>query len=60
MIVLTTSKAEQDILSSYALHANCYLTKPVQLEDFLKLIQMIEDFWLCVVRLPKSPDRNGF
>ncbi len=54
VIVLTTSKAEQDILSSYRLHANCYLEKPVKLDDFLRLIQMIEEFWLCVVRLPMN------
>ncbi len=52
VIILTTSKAEQDILTTYRLHANCYLTKPVQLDDFLKLMRLIEKFWLCVVRLP--------
>jgi two-component system, chemotaxis family, response regulator Rcp1 len=56
VVVLTTSKAEQDILSSYNLNANCYVTKPFDLEQFIKVIKSIEDFWLTVVRLPpKSP-----
>lgn len=53
--VLTTSAAEADILNSYDLGANCYLTKPVDLTQFLKLVQTIEDFWLGVVRLPPRP-----
>jgi chemotaxis family two-component system response regulator Rcp1 len=52
VIILTTSKAEQDIIMTYHLHANCYLIKPIQLDDFLKLIRSLEEFWLCVVRLP--------
>ncbi|MGV8058509.1 MAG: response regulator [Smithellaceae bacterium] len=52
VIILTTSKAEEDIINTYRLHANCYLTKPVQLDAFLKLIQLIEQFWLCVVKYP--------
>lgn len=51
-VVLTTSEAEQDIIQSYKLHANCYLTKPVDLEKFLKIIRCIEDFWLSFVKLP--------
>lgn len=51
-VVLTTSEAEQDIIQSYQLHANCYLTKPVDLEKFLKIIRCIEDFWLSFVKLP--------
>ena len=53
-VVLTTSEAEQDILQSYQLHANCYLTKPVDLEKFLKIIRCIEDFWLSFVKLPSK------
>jgi two-component system, chemotaxis family, response regulator Rcp1 len=52
VVVLTTSKAEEDILRSYKLHANCYITKPVNFERFLEVIQSIEDFWLSVVVLP--------
>jgi chemotaxis family two-component system response regulator Rcp1 len=54
VVVLTTSEAEEDILKSYNLHANCYITKPVDLEQFLRIVQMIEDFWLSVVKLPNS------
>ena len=52
VVVLTTSRAEEDILKSYNLHANCYITKPVNLDQFIKAIASIEDFWLSVVRLP--------
>lgn len=54
VIVLTTSSAEQDILSSYDLHANCYVTKPVDLDQFIGAIRQIEDFWLSVVKLPPN------
>lgn len=50
--VLTTSAQEEDILQSYDLGANCYLTKPVDLDQFLRLVQSIENFWLGMVRLP--------
>ncbi len=52
VVILTTSKAEEDILRSYDLHANCYITKPVDFEQFIKVVQSIEEFWLTVVRLP--------
>ncbi len=52
VVVLTTSKAEEDILKSYNLHANSYITKPVDFDQFIKVIRAIEDFWLEVVRLP--------
>lgn len=52
VVVLTTSDAEQDILKSYALHANCYITKPVDLEQFAKVVSSIEEFWFSIVRLP--------
>ena len=52
VVVLTTSKAEEDIMRSYQLHANCYITKPVDLDQFIKIVRSIEDFWLTVVRLP--------
>jgi CheY-like chemotaxis protein len=52
VVVLTTSSAEEDVLSAYDLHANCYITKPVDLIQFVKVVQSIEDFWLSIVRLP--------
>ena len=52
VVVLTTSKAEEDILRTYTLHANCYITKPVDLEQFITVVKSIDDFWLTVVKLP--------
>lgn len=52
VVVLTTSKADEDIVRSYNLHANCYISKPVDLEQFLIVVQSIEDFWLTIVKLP--------
>ncbi len=52
VVVLTTSEADQDILKSYELHANCYITKPVDLQKFIAIVQAIENFWLTVVTLP--------
>lgn len=54
VVVLTTSEAEADILKTYDLHANCYLTKPVDLEQFISIVKSVEDFWLTIVRLPKD------
>jgi len=54
VVILTTSEAEQDILRSYDLHANCYITKPVDLEKFITVVKSIEGFWLTVVKLPAS------
>ena len=48
VIVLTTSDARQDIWGAYKLHANCYLTKPIQMDDFLQKVRSVEDFWLTV------------
>ncbi|KQX49215.1 response regulator [Paenibacillus sp. Root444D2] len=53
VIILTTSEAEQDILRAYDLHANCYITKPVNLEQFLTVVRSIENFWLTLVKLPR-------
>ncbi len=58
VIVLTTSEAEQDIFKSYDLHANCYITKPVDLDQFNTVIKSIKDFWLSIVKLPRS-EKNG-
>lgn len=56
VVVLTTSSAELDILKSYELHANCYITKPVELDKFVEVVRTIDDFWLTVVRLPRAHD----
>ena len=53
-VILTTSDAEADILTSYKLQANCYLSKPVQLEEFESLVKSINDFWLTRVKLPQQ------
>jgi two-component system, chemotaxis family, response regulator Rcp1 len=53
-VILTTSEAEADIVTSYQLQANCYLSKPVQLDDFEALVRSINDFWLTKVRLPQQ------
>jgi two-component system, chemotaxis family, response regulator Rcp1 len=55
VVILTTSKAEEDILKTYNLHANCYITKPVDLEQFVTVVNYIEDFWLAIVKLPPHP-----
>jgi CheY-like chemotaxis protein len=52
VIVLTTSAAHKDIIRTYHLHANSYITKPVDLDQFFKIIRSIEDFWLTIVKLP--------
>jgi two-component system, chemotaxis family, response regulator Rcp1 len=54
VVVLTTSRADRDILRSYELHANCYITKPVDFEQFIGVVKSIEQFWLTVVTLPKT------
>jgi two-component system, chemotaxis family, response regulator Rcp1 len=54
VVILTSSAAEQDILHAYNLYANCYITKPLDLEQFLRVIRSIEDFWLAVVKLPPA------
>ena len=54
VVILTTSKAEEDIIKSYELHANCYITKPVDLEQFITVVKSIEDFWLTIVKLPSE------
>ena len=52
VIILTTSQADEDIIRTYNLHANCYITKPVDLDKFLEVVRTIEDFWLSIVKLP--------
>ncbi len=52
VVVLTVSRDEQDVLKAYDLHANCYITKPIDFEQFIKITKTIEEFWLTIVRLP--------
>jgi len=59
VIVLTTSDDEADVHKAYGLHANCYLTKPVDIDDFLFKVRSIEDFWLTLVRLPRTRSALG-
>jgi two-component system, chemotaxis family, response regulator Rcp1 len=54
VVILTTSQAEQDIVRTYNLHANCYITKPVDLDRFLEVVRSIEEFWLTIVKLPPN------
>lgn len=56
VVVLTTSDAERDIFKAYDLHVNCYITKPVDFDQFIEVIRKVEDFWLTVVKLP--PDAS--
>lgn len=59
VVVLTTSRSEQDILRTYDLHANCYITKPVDLEQFVNVVQSIESFWFSIVKLPPNEKLEG-
>jgi chemotaxis family two-component system response regulator Rcp1 len=52
IVILTTSLSDEDVLRSYLLHANCYITKPVNLDGFLKVVKSIDNFWLSIVTLP--------
>lgn len=56
VVVLTTSEAREDIMKTYNLHANCYLTKPLHVQQFFKLVRSIENFWLSIVVLPPKGD----
>jgi chemotaxis family two-component system response regulator Rcp1 len=58
VVVITTSKSEEDIAKSYDLHANCYVTKPVSLNQFFEVVKNIEDFWFSIVKLPPR-EQNG-
>ena len=58
VVILTSSKAEEDIVKTYDLHANCYVTKPVDLDQFIHVVQTIDDFWFSVVKLPSRGDRR--
>ena len=52
IVILTTSSNEEDILKSYGLHANCYVTKPVDFDEFIKIVQAVHNFWFSIVKLP--------
>ena len=54
VVILTTSRAEEDVLRAYDLHANCYVTKPVDLAQFMKIVSQIDEFWVKVVTLPRK------
>jgi CheY-like chemotaxis protein len=54
VVILTTSAHAEDVIASYRLHANCYITKPVDLEGFLTVVRSIDDFWLTIVKLPRD------
>jgi chemotaxis family two-component system response regulator Rcp1 len=54
VVIFTTSQAEEDLIKTYSLHANCYITKPLDFNKFIKIIQSIEDFWFTVVKLPPA------
>jgi two-component system response regulator len=53
VVILTTSDSEEDILKSYNLNANCYITKPVDFEKFIMVVRAIEEFWFSIVKLPR-------
>ena len=56
VVILTTSQAEEDVLKAYNCNANCYITKPVDLDQFIKVVRSIEDFWLTIVKLPANSE----
>jgi len=58
VVILTVSKDEEDIMKTYNLHANCFITKPVDLYQFIKVVKSIEDFWLTVVKLPPNGSKG--
>lgn len=57
VVILTTSSAEKDVVASYDLHANCFVTKPVDIEQFITVVKSVEDFWFSIVRLPPDGER---
>jgi two-component system, chemotaxis family, response regulator Rcp1 len=59
VVILTISKDEEDVLRSYNLHANCYITKPIDISQFFRVVKSIEEFWLSIVVLPPNGAKNG-
>lgn len=58
VVILTTSRAEEDVLKSYGLHANCYIVKPLDFNRFAEVVSAIESFWFCIVKLPPGEARS--
>ncbi len=58
VIIMTMSQEEEDILKTYSLHANCYITKPIDLDQFVKVVESIENFWLSLVKLPGKTSKD--
>ena len=58
VVILTTSRAEEDIIKTYRLHANCFITKPVDFQQFIRVVQSIEHFWFSIVRLAGQEDQG--
>jgi len=58
IVIMTISQAEEDIMKSYNLHANCYISKPIDLTQFIKVVKSIEDFWFSIVKLPPKDGQN--
>ena len=58
VVILTTSRAEEDVLRAYNLYANCYITKPIDFGQFMEVVRTIEQFWLTVVKLPPNGDSH--
>ena len=56
VVILTVSKAEEDIIKTYELHANCFITKPVDMDQFIKVVKSLENFWFSIVKLPPNKD----
>ncbi|MGH7873457.1 MAG: response regulator, partial [Candidatus Binatia bacterium] len=54
VVVLTTSESAEDVLGTYSLHANCYITKPVDMDQFIKVVKLIEEFWFVVAKIPDA------
>jgi len=58
VVILTTSEAPEDVMKAYEKHANCYITKPVDLDQFLTVVKAIDNFWLTIVKLPTNPEEK--
>ena len=56
VVILTVSKAEEDVIKTYELHANCFITKPVDMDQFIKVVKSLENFWFSIVKLPPNKD----
>jgi CheY-like chemotaxis protein len=58
VVILTSSSSDEDILTTYELHANCFITKPVDIEQFIKIVQYVGDFWFTIVKLPQKEEKR--